>query len=167
MKITVDFENGMQVSLKPENVQLVDNHGKDTVLTFKTDHTLVPIMFFKSLLATPAELGLRNAALAAAAKVASEKKPAAPGAPAATTEAGTDKELLKKALDESKPGETVTVGPAATAAPAKQVVTLQRPPQAPRFAGPAVVGPAGSATSDFTPTLPSVDGAVAPSSKPE
>ena len=65
MKITVDFENGMQVTLKPENVQLVDNHGKDTVLTFKTEHTLVPIMFFKSLLATPVELGLRNAALAA------------------------------------------------------------------------------------------------------
>ena len=62
MKITVDFENGMQVTLKPENVQLVDNNGKDTVLTFKTDHTLVPIMFFKSLLATPAELGARNAA---------------------------------------------------------------------------------------------------------
>lgn len=166
MKITVDFENGMQVTLKPENVQLVDNNGKDTVLTFKTDHTLVPIMFFKSLLATPAELGLRNAALAAAAKAASEKKPA-PGAPAATTETGTDKELLKKALDESKPGETVTAGPAATAAPAKQVVTLQRPLQAPRLAGPAVVGPAGSATSDFTPTLPVVDGGVAPSSKPE
>ena len=62
MKITVDFENGMQVTLKPENVQLVDNHGKDTVLTFNTEHTLVPIMFFKSLLATPAELGARNAA---------------------------------------------------------------------------------------------------------
>ena len=62
MKITVDFENGMQVTLKPENVQLVDNHGKDTVLTFKTEHTLVPIMFFKSLLATPVELGARNAA---------------------------------------------------------------------------------------------------------
>ena len=38
---------------------------------------------------------------------------------------------------------------------------------APRLAGPAVVGPAGSATSDFTPTLPVVDGGVAPSSKPE
>ena len=114
MKITVDFENGMQVTLKTENVQLVDNHGKDTVLTFKTEHTLVPIMFFKSLLATPVELGLRNAALAAAAKAASEKKPA-PGAPAATTETGTDKELLKKALDESKPGETVTAGPAGSA----------------------------------------------------
>src|SRR5208337_1429940 len=63
MKITVDFENGMQVSLTPENVHLVDNQGKDTVLAFKTDHTLVPIMFFKSLLATPPELQARSAAL--------------------------------------------------------------------------------------------------------
>lgn len=70
-------------------------------------------------------------------------------------------------LVDGAPGETVTAGPAATAAPAKQVVTLQRPLQAPRLAGPAVVGPAGSATSDFTPTLPVVDGGVAPSSKPE
>ena len=161
MKITVDFENGMQVTLKPENVQLVDNHGKDTVLTFKTDHTLVPIMFFKSLLATPAELGARNAALAAAAKAASEKKPAAPpaapGAPSATTENGTAPAATTEngtaAKDEQKP------------APVK--VTLQRPPQVPRLAGPAVVGPAGSATSDHTPTLPEVEGGVAPSSKAE
>src|SRR5208282_3361706 len=66
MKITVDFENGMQVSLTPENVHLVDNQGKDTVLAFKTDHTLVPIMFFKSLLASPAELQARPAGAAPA-----------------------------------------------------------------------------------------------------
>lgn len=64
MKITVDFENGMQVTLKPENIQLVDNGGKETVLTFNTDHTLVPIMFFKSILASPAELKAREEARA-------------------------------------------------------------------------------------------------------
>jgi hypothetical protein len=77
MRITVDFENGMEVKLKPENLQLIDNQGKDTVLTFKTEHTLVPVMFFKALLASPAELKSReDAAKAAEAAKAADAKAA-------------------------------------------------------------------------------------------
>jgi hypothetical protein len=77
MRITVDFENGMEVKLKPENIQLIDNNGQGTVLTFKTEHTLVPIMFFKTLLATPAELKAReDAAKAAEAAKAADAKAA-------------------------------------------------------------------------------------------
>jgi hypothetical protein len=62
MKISVDFENGMQVTLKPENLQLVDNASRETVLTFKTDHSIVPILFFKPLLATEDEIKAREPA---------------------------------------------------------------------------------------------------------
>jgi hypothetical protein len=70
MKITVDFENGMQVTLSPENIHLLDNPGQGVVLAFKTEHTAVPIVFFKNQMATPAELKAREEK--AAAKVAVE-----------------------------------------------------------------------------------------------
>ena len=67
MKISVDFENGMVLSLKPENISLVDNGGKDTVAIARTDNTVIPLVFFKPLLATPAELKAREDAAAAKA----------------------------------------------------------------------------------------------------
>ena len=72
MKITVDYENGMQVNLKPENIQLLDNAGKNSVLIFKTDLAAVPIMFFPALLATPDEIKARQDVANLAAKAAAE-----------------------------------------------------------------------------------------------
>jgi len=72
MKISVDFENGMVLSLKPENISLVDNGGKDTVAIARTDNTVIPLVFFKTLLATPAELKAREAAAKAAAEAATK-----------------------------------------------------------------------------------------------
>lgn len=71
MKIIVDFENGMQLSLKPENIQLMDNGGKDTVAITRTDNAVIPLIFFKSLLATAEELKAREEK-ARAAQVAIE-----------------------------------------------------------------------------------------------
>ena len=59
MKLTVDLENGIVVDLKPENLQLADNGGKETVLVFKTDHSVVPVLFFPALLATKEEIEAR------------------------------------------------------------------------------------------------------------
>ena len=72
MKITVDYENGMQVNLKPENIQLLDNAGKNSVLIFKTELAAVPIMFFPALLATPDEIKARQDVANLAAKAAAE-----------------------------------------------------------------------------------------------
>jgi len=61
MKIQIDFENGMQISVKPENIQLLDNDGKNSVVVTKTDQqAIVPLLFFSALLATPAELQARK-----------------------------------------------------------------------------------------------------------
>jgi len=49
----------MQTTLTPENLQLADNGGTETVLVFKTDHTVVPVLFFKTLLATKEEVEAR------------------------------------------------------------------------------------------------------------
>ena len=80
MKVTIDFENGMQLTLKPENIQLIDNGGKETVAITRTDNAIIPLIFFKqSLLATPLELKARNDAVkAAAANVADADSTAAP-----------------------------------------------------------------------------------------
>jgi hypothetical protein len=59
MKLLVDFENGMQLSLKPENVQLIDNDGKAVVIT-RTDNAVIPLLFFAVSLATPEELKARE-----------------------------------------------------------------------------------------------------------
>lgn len=72
MKITIDFENGMQVNLKPENIQLVDIKTPAGELAiavgFKTDVAQVPFLFFPGLqLATKEELAQRPDALKAAA----------------------------------------------------------------------------------------------------
>jgi hypothetical protein len=78
MKIVFDFENGMQLSLKPENVSLVDNGGKNSVLITKTDQTVVPLIFFTPLLATQEELKAREDKAKAAATIASEEKAKTP-----------------------------------------------------------------------------------------
>ena len=86
MKITFDFENGMQLSLKPENIQLFDNGGQNTVLGTKTDQTVLPLLFFKTLLATEEEIKAREiraeakAAKEATASKVSDKVAAAPAA---------------------------------------------------------------------------------------
>jgi hypothetical protein len=95
MKLIVDFENGMQLSLKPENVELIDNGGQNTVAITRTDNAIIPLIFFKGLLASPEELKAREekkkAAAAAAEKLsapaapAAATTPAAPAAPAAAT----------------------------------------------------------------------------------
>lgn len=66
MKITIDFENGMEVNLKPENLQLVDIKAPTGELAvavgFKTDVAQVPFLFFPNLqLATKEELAIRKA----------------------------------------------------------------------------------------------------------
>ena len=61
MKITVNFENGMELTLTPDNIQLVDNNGKETVAITRTENAIIPLVFFKALLATPDELKVREA----------------------------------------------------------------------------------------------------------
>ena len=60
MKVTIDFENGMVLTLKPENLQLIDNDGKETVLATRTDNAVIPLLAFKLLVATPAEIKARE-----------------------------------------------------------------------------------------------------------
>jgi hypothetical protein len=90
MKVTVDFENGMQLTLKPENIQLIDNGGRETVAITRTDNTIIPIVFFKGvLLATTDELKAREEkakadAAAAKAVAAANDVSKAPAAPAPT-----------------------------------------------------------------------------------
>lgn len=67
MKVTIDFENGMEITLKPENLHLIDNGGRETVMVTKTDKAVIPLIFFpNNLLATPAELKAREDAAIAA-----------------------------------------------------------------------------------------------------
>jgi hypothetical protein len=68
MKFTADFESGLVLSAKPENLQLIDNGGKGSVLVVKTEHTLVPLTFFSAVLATPEEIKARAEKAAAAPK---------------------------------------------------------------------------------------------------
>lgn len=61
MKITIDFENGMRLDVKPEHLNIADAVSKEGVptiaITFKTDTTLVPFLFFTGQrLATKEEL---------------------------------------------------------------------------------------------------------------
>jgi len=61
MKLTFDFENGMQLSLKPENIQLLDNGINGTAAVTRTDNAIIPLLFFKqAMLATPLELMARE-----------------------------------------------------------------------------------------------------------
>ncbi|MFI5260842.1 MAG: hypothetical protein ACHQU0_03545 [Candidatus Paceibacteria bacterium] len=87
MKILIDFENGMQLALKPENLQLIDNGGTAALVT-RTENAVLPILFFKSPLATPEELKAREEKAAAAAKAAAEPPapPTANAVPAPTPE---------------------------------------------------------------------------------
>jgi len=69
MKVTFDFDNGTQLSLKPENIKLIDNGGKETVAITSTDSAVIPLIFFKGVfLATAEELNARSVAATQAAK---------------------------------------------------------------------------------------------------
>ena len=74
MKITFDFETGIELTLKPENVSIAENPGQGLALVTKTNEQVLGLLFFPNIsLATPAELKARAAAAKAAASV-----PAAP-----------------------------------------------------------------------------------------
>ncbi len=86
MKVTIDFENGMQVNLKPENLQLVDIKAPTGELAvavgFKTDVTQVPFLFFPNLqLATKEELAIRKAIADADVDKAAAQPPSPPAEP--------------------------------------------------------------------------------------
>jgi hypothetical protein len=59
-KITFEHDDGMKLEVKPEQLALVDNNGQATVLVTKTDHVLLPLVFFKPLLATEDEIKARE-----------------------------------------------------------------------------------------------------------
>ncbi len=90
MRITIDFENGMQLGLKPENLHLIDNGGTAALIT-KANNGIIPLLSFTSSLATPDELKAREErATAAAAAVPAPsatqpdgnwREPAAPAEP--------------------------------------------------------------------------------------
>lgn len=58
MQITIDFDNGQRTTLKPEHLHLVDG-GTETILGINVGGTVVPVVFFKTLLATKAEVDAR------------------------------------------------------------------------------------------------------------
>ncbi len=66
MKILIDFENGMQLGLKPENLHLIDNGGTAALIT-KANNGIIPLLSFTSSLATPDELKAREERATAAA----------------------------------------------------------------------------------------------------
>jgi len=59
MKLAIDFEDGKVLTFQTDHLVVVDNGGKETVLAVRTEHTLIPVCFFKSLLATDAEVKAR------------------------------------------------------------------------------------------------------------
>lgn len=88
MKVTFNFENGMELSLKPENVSLSESNKGVALVTKTNEQVLALLLFPNTSLATPEELAARAAkaaAEAAAAKAAAEAvpNPPAPAAPAA------------------------------------------------------------------------------------
>lgn len=82
MLVTFDFQNGMSIVLKPENIQVADNGGKETVLVTRTDKAIVPLLFFPALLATPDELKARADKAKAVADAPQATVASAPPAPA-------------------------------------------------------------------------------------
>ena len=91
MKFLIDFENGMQLALKPENLQLIDNGGDSSALITRTENAILPLVFFKVPIATPDEVKARAEKAAAAAVPAPSatqpdgnwREPAAPAEPIA------------------------------------------------------------------------------------
>ncbi len=61
MKVLFKFDNGMELSLDPSHIQLIDNGGKETVAITRTDNAVIPLIFFKQFLATEDELKARRA----------------------------------------------------------------------------------------------------------
>lgn len=68
MKVLFKFDNGMELSLDPSHIQLIDNGGKETVAIARTDNAVIPLIFFKQFLATEDELKARRVAQLEAAK---------------------------------------------------------------------------------------------------
>ncbi len=62
MKVLFKFDNGMELSLDPSHIQLIDNGGKETVAIARTDNAVIPLIFFKQFLATEDELKARRVA---------------------------------------------------------------------------------------------------------
>lgn len=68
MKVLFKFDNGMELSLDPSHIQLIDNGDKETVAIARTDNAVIPLIFFKQFLATEDELKARRVAQLEAAK---------------------------------------------------------------------------------------------------
>jgi hypothetical protein len=85
MKVIFDFENGMELTLKPENISLAENPGKGVALITKTNEQVLGLLFFpNTVLATPAEIKARADAAAAAVQAAANQAAAAQAAANAT-----------------------------------------------------------------------------------
>lgn len=69
MKLIIDFENGMQLTLKPENLTLADD-GTQCVIVTRTDTTIIPLFNFPTVrVATKEEVEARPKPAPAAAPV--------------------------------------------------------------------------------------------------
>ena len=78
MKILFNFENGMELSVGPENLALVPNGSQGSAIVTKTDTAVVPLIFFKVQLATTEELKARDEKAKEAAVAAdAQQQPAA------------------------------------------------------------------------------------------
>jgi hypothetical protein len=66
MKLSIDWENGSVLTVKPENLQLAQINASTSAVLFKTDAGAVPFLFFPAQLATEDELKARQAASAPA-----------------------------------------------------------------------------------------------------
>ena len=80
MKITVEFENGMSITTKPETLQMINSADQVIVVTRTADGAPVPLFYFNGQIATQDELAARKA------KAAADSVPRTEGAPAPATE---------------------------------------------------------------------------------
>lgn len=60
MKINIDFQNGMELKLKPEQCQLAANENGTALVTKTNEQQLVLLFFPGAFLATPEELEARK-----------------------------------------------------------------------------------------------------------
>lgn len=104
MKVTFKLDSGTEITTAADQLLLTSIDG-NTVLGYKIDGgQMVPVVHFEGTYFSNQALAQHDAVVA---KNALEAKAKADAAAAVAVDAA----LLKKALDESKPGETVTVGP--------------------------------------------------------
>lgn len=78
MKITVDFENGMVITTKPEVLQLVNNGEQVVVITRTADGAPVPLFSFNGQIATAEEIAARHKTVVPSVAPATELPTAAP-----------------------------------------------------------------------------------------